>query len=751
MNPLKRPALAIIVLLLLSCSLAVAEADPPGRVARLSYINGSVSVQPNGTDDWVQAVLNRPLTTSDNVWTDKDSRAELSVGTAVMRMGAETSLTLTNVSNETVQVQLHQGTLNLRVRQLHDGEIYEVDSPNVAFTAQKGGEYRFDVHPDKDESIVTVWKGEGDATGNGPAIRVHAKQQVQFYGTSLAHNIHETPHPDGFDDWCRVRDERQDNSYSARYVAPGVVGYEDLDYYGTWRDIPPYGPIWVPAVAAGWAPYRFGHWIWVGPWGWTWVDDAPWGFAPFHYGRWVYHTGFWGWAPGPIFVRPVYAPALVAFFGGPSFAFGVSFGFGGGIGWVPLGFREPFFPFYHVSPFYFHHVNAHINNINIISNHFFHDRDHFVPRYRFANARVDGAFTAVPRHVFENSRPVGREALHVPAAGLRNAGAISHVPAEPTRHSMLGGEGGRHAFTPPARAFDRPVVSRAEPPSRPARSMQAHVDSPARGDHGFAGRPSEDRQGPSAQMHGQHSVPRPPDRGGDARADNGSGRPAAGNRGDVATEARNHGMGDRGPQGDSRRSVPRPPQDRSIGSGGRDNERMSAGPRDVPHQNNGNSEHNFGRGPAERQAQPGSPRENNFRPQGGDNSPRSRSSVPRPTGRVMPASEYYRNHGYSSDRSAGWSGAQRGYGSDRSSAWSGGSRGGYSHDAPSTSRGGRGYYGGSSGYGGHSAAPQNYGRSGGNSTPSYRAPSHQGGGSSSGGGNRGSGRSSGHSRGGGVA
>jgi hypothetical protein len=153
------------------------------------------------------------------------------------------------------------------------------------------------------------------------------------------------------------------------------------------------------------------------------------------------------------------------------------------------------------------------------------------------------------------------------------------------------------------------------------------VDSPARGDHGFAGRSSEDQHGPSAQMHGQHSVPRPPDRGENSRGGNWGAGAAAGERDGVATEAANHGMGNRGPLGGSRRFVPRPPPDRSIGSGSRDNERNGASQRDVPHQSIGNSERNFGRGSAERQAQPASPHENNLRSrEGGDNgSPRSRA------------------------------------------------------------------------------------------------------------------------------
>ena len=56
------------------------ENDPPARVARLNYMQGSVSFQPGGEGDWIDAVPNRPLTTGDNLWTDRGSRAELHVG-----------------------------------------------------------------------------------------------------------------------------------------------------------------------------------------------------------------------------------------------------------------------------------------------------------------------------------------------------------------------------------------------------------------------------------------------------------------------------------------------------------------------------------------------------------------------------------------------------------------------------------------------------------------------------------------------
>ena len=120
-----------------------------------------------------------------------------------------------------------------------------------------------------------------------------------------------------------------------------------------WETAPEYGAVWYPAsVASDWAPYRNGYWTDVGAWGPTWVDYAPWGYAPFHYGRWVWRGSYWGWVPGPVAVRPVYAPALVVFVGGPRFSISVSVGNRGPgyVGWFPLGPREVYVPTYRTSP-----------------------------------------------------------------------------------------------------------------------------------------------------------------------------------------------------------------------------------------------------------------------------------------------------------------------------------------------------------------------------------------------------------------
>jgi len=660
-------------------------ADPPGRVARVDYMQGQVSVQPHGTDDWVQAEANRPLTISDNVWADKDSRAELDFGTGFMRINSETSLTLTNVNNDVIQVSLHQGALNVHLRKLYGGETWEIDTPNMAFTLSKPGEYRFDVDPNSDSTRVIVWKGEGEATGQGQAVRVEEGQAMQFNnGTSLAHEALNAPSPDGFDEWCQVRDKRLDRSVSARHVAPGVVGADDLDEYGSWKDTPDYGPVWVPAsVAPDWAPYTYGSWAYVAPWGWTWVDAYPWGFAPFHYGRWVSWGGYWGWAPGPYYVRPWYAPALVAWWGGPRWGIGFGWGwgfgvgFGGGFGWCPLGWGEPFFPWYHAGPGYFRNVNitnTRITNINNISNNYFHNGG-ASPLYghngvgmpQFASKA--GAVTAMSRSGLEKGLPVRGNSVHPTAEQMKSASSLGRVEANPTRQATLGARSGETAARPSSSAFSRPTVSHLTPPAASSRTGQTAAarttGSPAaRGAETSAGRntPASASRGTTAPAG--RNVPRPP-------------------------SSFNNGSTTRSSSGEtSGRNVPRPP---STGGATRTESPQTAMNRSSESSVPRPSESNTSR-PAEsaRNTMPG------------NNSSRN---VPRPSGPVSRSSssgDYSaRNYGGYGSRSGGYS-APRSSGNYGGSHGSSGSSGGY-HGGGSHSSGGGGSHGGGGGgfHGGH--------------------------------------------------
>jgi hypothetical protein len=439
--------------------------DAPGRAAQLSYLSGTVSFQAGGVEEWTPARLNRPLTTGDRLWTEGGSRAELHIGSAAIRLNGRTNFQFVNLNDDITQIQISTGVASVRIRRLDERESFEIDTPQAAFSLLRPGEYRVDVDEQGAASIVTVRGGEGEVTANGQAFPVRAREQVRISGTEGSgqpvFDRRDAPVGDGFDNFCEDRDRREDRSESARHMSRDIPGYADLDANGGWRQEPDYGWVWAPRVAAGWAPYRYGHWAWIEPWGWTWVDDAPWGYAPFHYGRWAFAGAAWVWVPGPIAVRPVYAPALVAWVGGANFGVGISIG-GPAVGWFPLGPREVFVPAYRSSPRYITQVN--VTNTVIVNRTVINNVN--VTNVNYVNRSVAGAVTAVPQGAMVAGRPVAAAAVVVPPAAVARAQVSSYAAVAPQRAAVLGGAAPVSAAPPPA-VMNRTVVARTTPPPAP--------------------------------------------------------------------------------------------------------------------------------------------------------------------------------------------------------------------------------------------------------------------------------------------
>lgn len=431
-----------MVLLLLA---AAVRADPPGRVGRVNHVEGSVSLAPAGDEEWTEAPRNRPLTRGDRLWTDRGSRAELQVGSSALRLDGRTRLRILALDERSAQLSLTQGTLYVRVRSLPEGENFEVDTPNLAWRATAPGDYRIDVDPADGTTRVTVHSGTGVVYGeSGQALPLGGGQQITFRGRALAQlAMQESPPLDGFDRWAQARNRREDQSIAARYVPREVLGYQELDPHGQWRRDPAHGAVWLPqGLPADWAPYRHGHWDWIAPWGWTWVDDAPWGFAPFHYGRWTMVDDQWAWVPGRLSLRPVYAPALVAFLGGGT----------GSVTWFPLAPGEAWRPPYRASPAYLAAVNR---DFPLEAN----------PVH--AHQRSPQALTSIAASDFHRGRPAGAGWLRIAANLLTNAQVVP-PPAMPDRTALAQARADRVPVTAPAAV--RQVATDTPRPAAPSRT-----------------------------------------------------------------------------------------------------------------------------------------------------------------------------------------------------------------------------------------------------------------------------------------
>ena len=342
--------------------------DPPGRVGRLSYIDGQVSAKTPDQADWQQATLNYPVSTGQSFLTDQGARAEIQVGAAELRLDQDSQLDVTRLDDSVAQFALPQGTANIHVHTVPQGGL-TIRTPKGDVALTKAGSYRIGSDPDQGRVDLAVLEGQASFKGPRGSLNVDAGESALIAGDPINVTFDQAEATD-FDNWALSREQREPTAASLQYVSPQTTGYQDLDRNGAWQSEPNYGPVWYPTtVTPDWAPYRYGHWAYVRPWGWTWIDDAPWGFAPFHYGRWVQVGPRWGWWPGTIVERPVYAPALVAFVGGNGFDISISIGGSRpAVGWIPLAPHEVFRPAYRVSPTYVRNVNVTTVNKTVINN-----------------------------------------------------------------------------------------------------------------------------------------------------------------------------------------------------------------------------------------------------------------------------------------------------------------------------------------------------------------------------------------------
>ncbi len=437
--------------------------DPPSRVARFNWMSGDVAFQPATVDTWTNATLNYPLTTGDHLFVNQGARAELHIDGSAIRLNSNSNFGFLNLNDSIVQISLNQGSLEFRLRQLNQDDTVEIDTPNGAITMLRAGEYRVDTDPVANTTSVTVRDGQAQMYQDGNSLLITPHQTVAF-AQGAAPVTNPEARPDEFDGFVGSRNSAEDGLPRRQYVPETMVGYQDLYAYGHWVNDPLYGPVWVPPVSPGWSPYSTGRWAFVHPWGWTWVDEAPWGFAPFHYGRWARVSVGWVWIPGAPSYRPVYAPALVGFTG-----FGVSVG----IGWFPLGPREPWIPAWGASRVYVNNVNVmHVTNVNVIN----------VTNVTYVNR---SSVTVVSQADFAAARPVAAVAVRVSPAQIQSAQVLGANPAiVPVRASVVVGAA-RQAPVVTARA----VVARTPPPPAPV-SFAAQQQALAQ-NHGVPLRPTQ--------------------------------------------------------------------------------------------------------------------------------------------------------------------------------------------------------------------------------------------------------------------
>ena len=477
----------VLIGLVFAAGATVAHADVPGRVGRIAFMQGDVQAYSESDPEWKAAYLNQPLTSRNSVFVGDTGRVEISVGSTTLAMDGGSQVDIQQLDDNTFDANVVRGHVSMQVRRIEAGDVYNVASPDASFALLQPGRYRIDALDDA--SGITVFSGQASAQGERSATLVAAGSALRVVGDPSNRNAPlafqlSSPSPIALDQWMSGRESRFRASQSERYVSPNMTGYEDLEANGRWSSEPDVGPVWYPAnVQQDWAPYRYGRWAYVAPWGYTWIDDAPWGFAPFHYGRWVEVGGRWGWVPGAYVARPVYAPALVTFYGGPDLSASFEFGVGPAVGWYPLAPWERYSPHYTRNAGYL----SRVNNIGIVdAPPRFADGDGgrdwrrrgatLAPQGAFASQRsISGVVIAAPRGSFDRA-PFSAADLPRPASvpGALRRGPERNAAGRPDfRPSRdFASRGG-----PDRAAFPTPADARGAERNQPSNDLRHRVES----------------------------------------------------------------------------------------------------------------------------------------------------------------------------------------------------------------------------------------------------------------------------------
>ena len=430
---------------------AFADDDLPGRVGRVADVAGELFLAPQDQpEQWTPIGVNYPVTTGDNLWVGNEGRAEVDFGAGQFRLAGDTNLHVSRLDDRQFALFVAQGRVSVRVRVLDPGETASIDTPNAQLVLTRPGLYRIDVSEDRLHTRVVVREGEANVLTQAAVQQVLPGQTAVVAGADARYaSVSNGIGSDGFDAWAANRDRRYERGTYANYVSPQMVGAAELDQYGTWSQVPEYGAVWYPtAVEPDWAPYRNGYWADVGAWGPTWVDAAPWGYAPFHYGRWVFVGSRWGWCPGTYVARPLWAPALVGWTGGPGWGVSVSVG-GPVFGWVPLAWGEPYRPWWNRCSHgcWDRYNRPYAVNVTRV-------RPDGPPPTRYRNASAPGGLSAMSGNALVTRRPVRENLVVVPNNVATSAPVLAGVPlvrSEPGRiPTKRAGEG---AVPPPASTF----------------------------------------------------------------------------------------------------------------------------------------------------------------------------------------------------------------------------------------------------------------------------------------------------------
>jgi len=307
--------------LMLVCAIAApCMADSQARVVRLSDVQGTVQIDRNTGQGFEKAFLNLPLTQGVKLRTEEGGQAalELEDGSTI-RLAPKTvvevpQLSLRDSGAKMSALHLQEGTAYVNYFGAKD-DVLELTFGRQKLTLTQSAHLRMamgDV-----DAAVAVFKGDLQVTGPKGTVEVTKNHTASFDLVDDHYSVSDKIEDYPFDSWDKqqAKYQQQYSSSSHSSYSPYAYGTNDLNYYGSFFNLPGYGTLWQPYfIGAGWDPFMNGAWAFNPGFGYGWVSGYPWGWTPYHYGSWMFLPLYgWVWQPGgswmgwntyPVFLNP---------------------------------------------------------------------------------------------------------------------------------------------------------------------------------------------------------------------------------------------------------------------------------------------------------------------------------------------------------------------------------------------------------------------------------------------------------------
>jgi uncharacterized membrane protein YgcG len=300
-------SIALLTIVTLTLAATPVFANSQVRIVRLSSVEGTVKVDRNSGNGYENAFLNMPMVEGMKLASKDNGRAEVEFEDgSTVRITPKSSLEFTALGLRdsgarvtTLTLRTGQAYVNYLAKQKDEEFTLAFGNETVPLT--RAAHFRLDI--DASDAVVAVFKGDVQVQSPSGTVDLSKNNSVTFDllandKYTVVKNIEEDP----FDAW-----DKEQTKYQQEYASKGSYkdypygyGVSDLNYYGSYTNVPGYGMMWQPYFAgASWCPFDNGAWMFYPNVGYTWISGYPWGWMPFRYGNWAYVPNYgWMWAPG---------------------------------------------------------------------------------------------------------------------------------------------------------------------------------------------------------------------------------------------------------------------------------------------------------------------------------------------------------------------------------------------------------------------------------------------------------------------